>query len=42
MAVPKKCTSMVKKRIRRNIWRKKGYFKSLIFSFSISKNGGIQ
>nr|YP_010290916.1 ribosomal protein L32 [Gahnia tristis]ULQ66074.1 ribosomal protein L32 [Gahnia tristis] len=25
MAVPKKRTSMSKKRIRRNIWRKKGY-----------------
>uniref|UniRef100_A0AAU6PCB9 Large ribosomal subunit protein bL32c n=1 Tax=Eleocharis ussuriensis TaxID=3134080 RepID=A0AAU6PCB9_9POAL len=43
MAVPKKRTSMSKKRIRRNIWRKKGYFtlvkvSSLIKSLSIGNS----
>lgn len=29
MAVPKKRTSITKKRIRKNIWKKKGYLASL-------------
>nr|UJJ82407.1 ribosomal protein L32 [Liriodendron chinense] len=39
MAVPKKRTSMSKKRIRRNIWKKKGYWaavKALSLAKSIS------
>nr|AEW48467.1 ribosomal protein L32 [Peperomia rupiseda] len=28
MAVPKKRTSISKKRIRRNIWKKRGYWKA--------------
>nr|YP_010292492.1 ribosomal protein L32 [Carex sp. SCSB-B-000526]ULQ64424.1 ribosomal protein L32 [Carex sp. SCSB-B-000526] len=43
MAVPKKRTSMSKKRIRRNIWRKKAYLTaiktcSLIKSLSIGNS----
>nr|YP_010499252.1 ribosomal protein L32 [Carex littledalei]UWT58529.1 ribosomal protein L32 [Carex littledalei] len=43
MAVPKKRTSMSKKRIRRNIWRKKGYLTavktcSLVKSLSIGNS----
>nr|YP_009775001.1 ribosomal protein L32 [Eleocharis dulcis]QJA15057.1 ribosomal protein L32 [Eleocharis dulcis] len=46
MAVPKKRTSMSKKRIRRNIWRKKGYFtlvkvSSLIKSLSIGNSNSF-
>lgn len=29
MAVPKKCTSISKKRIRKNIWKRKGYWAAL-------------
>nr|YP_009539028.1 ribosomal protein L32 [Saruma henryi]AVP32444.1 ribosomal protein L32 [Saruma henryi] len=39
MAVPKKRTSMSKKRIRRNIWKKRGYWaaeKALSLAKSIS------
>nr|YP_007474583.1 ribosomal protein L32 [Magnolia grandiflora]YP_010160531.1 ribosomal protein L32 [Magnolia tamaulipana]YP_010366101.1 ribosomal protein L32 [Magnolia striatifolia]YP_010366359.1 ribosomal protein L32 [Magnolia iltisiana]YP_010366445.1 ribosomal protein L32 [Magnolia poasana]YP_010366617.1 ribosomal protein L32 [Magnolia panamensis]YP_010368423.1 ribosomal protein L32 [Magnolia guatemalensis]YP_010369111.1 ribosomal protein L32 [Magnolia virginiana]YP_010369197.1 ribosomal protein L32 [Ma len=39
MAVPKKRTSISKKRIRRNIWKKKGYWaavKALSLAKSIS------
>nr|YP_009746277.1 ribosomal protein L32 [Pontederia crassipes]QIH96486.1 ribosomal protein L32 [Pontederia crassipes]UNB15630.1 ribosomal protein L32 [Pontederia crassipes]WOK41422.1 ribosomal protein L32 [Pontederia crassipes]WOK41506.1 ribosomal protein L32 [Pontederia crassipes]WOK41590.1 ribosomal protein L32 [Pontederia crassipes] len=39
MAVPKKRTSLSKKRIRRNIWKKKGYLaavKALSLAKSIS------
>nr|YP_009433855.1 ribosomal protein L32 [Hypolytrum nemorum]ANP26069.1 ribosomal protein L32 [Hypolytrum nemorum]QIB72675.1 ribosomal protein L32 [Cyperus glomeratus]QIB72766.1 ribosomal protein L32 [Cyperus difformis]QIT06860.1 ribosomal protein L32 [Cyperus fuscus] len=37
MAVPKKRTSMSKKRIRRNIWRKKGYLTAVKVS-SLAKS----
>nr|AYP32868.1 ribosomal protein L32 [Donax canniformis] len=37
MAVPKKRTSMSKKRIRRNIWKKKGYL-TAIKAFSLAKS----
>uniref|UniRef100_UPI0030023839 ribosomal protein L32 n=1 Tax=Aspidistra erecta TaxID=3027164 RepID=UPI0030023839 len=37
MAVPKKCTSISKKRIRRNIWKKKGYL-AAIKAFSLAKS----
>nr|YP_011034568.1 ribosomal protein L32 [Goeppertia makoyana]WRI58272.1 ribosomal protein L32 [Goeppertia makoyana] len=37
MAVPKKRTSMSKKRIRRNIWKKKGYL-AAIKAFSLAKS----
>nr|YP_009575474.1 ribosomal protein L32 [Crocus cartwrightianus]YP_009575560.1 ribosomal protein L32 [Crocus sativus]QBJ06101.1 ribosomal protein L32 [Crocus cartwrightianus]QBJ06187.1 ribosomal protein L32 [Crocus cartwrightianus]QBJ06273.1 ribosomal protein L32 [Crocus sativus]UNW57011.1 ribosomal protein L32 [Crocus sativus] len=37
MAVPKKRTSISKKRIRRNIWKKKGYF-AAIKAFSLAKS----
>nr|ASV59780.1 ribosomal protein L32 [Canna jaegeriana]AYP31979.1 ribosomal protein L32 [Canna iridiflora]AYP32053.1 ribosomal protein L32 [Canna jaegeriana]UGY85693.1 ribosomal protein L32 [Canna indica] len=37
MAVPKKRTSMSKKRIRRNIWKKKGYLTALK-AFSLAKS----
>nr|QJS34816.1 50S ribosomal protein L32 [Gagea triflora]UIB41437.1 ribosomal protein L32 [Lloydia tibetica] len=39
MAVPKKRTSRSKKRIRRNIWKKKGYLtavKALSLALSVS------
>nr|YP_009490046.1 ribosomal protein L32 [Saxifraga stolonifera]AWH11488.1 ribosomal protein L32 [Saxifraga stolonifera]QKV45998.1 ribosomal protein L32 [Saxifraga stolonifera] len=37
MAVPKKRTSMSKKRIRKNYWKKKGYWAALK-AFSLSKS----
>nr|YP_009768465.1 ribosomal protein L32 [Quillaja saponaria]QIS99083.1 ribosomal protein L32 [Quillaja saponaria] len=41
MAVPKKRTSISKKRIRKNFWKKKGYWAALkAFSLSISLSTG--
>nr|YP_009003878.1 ribosomal protein L32 [Deschampsia antarctica]YP_009560082.1 ribosomal protein L32 [Deschampsia cespitosa]YP_010891022.1 ribosomal protein L32 [Deschampsia nubigena]AHI43093.1 ribosomal protein L32 [Deschampsia antarctica]AZZ70961.1 ribosomal protein L32 [Deschampsia cespitosa]UUC05498.1 ribosomal protein L32 [Deschampsia cespitosa]WJK72472.1 ribosomal protein L32 [Deschampsia nubigena] len=37
MAVPKKRTSMSKKRIRKNIWKKKTYF-SIVHAYSLAKS----
>nr|WRM54198.1 ribosomal protein L32 [Thalia dealbata] len=37
MAVPKKRTSMSKKRIRRNIWKRKGYL-AAVKAFSLAKS----
>nr|AVV65907.1 ribosomal protein L32 [Asarum minus] len=37
MAVPKKRTSMSKKRIRRNIWKKRGYW-AAEKAFSLAKS----
>jgi large subunit ribosomal protein L32 len=37
MAVPKKRTSITKKRIRKNIWKKKGYWAALK-AFSLGKS----
>nr|QBC71385.1 ribosomal protein L32 [Anacampseros filamentosa] len=37
MAVPKKRTSISKKHIRKNIWKKKGYWAALI-AFSLAKS----
>nr|YP_010174674.1 ribosomal protein L32 [Salvadora persica]QSJ55448.1 ribosomal protein L32 [Salvadora persica] len=37
MAVPKKRTSISKKRIRKNIWKKKGYWTALK-AFSLAKS----
>nr|YP_009451566.1 ribosomal protein L32 [Lygeum spartum]ARQ27881.1 ribosomal protein L32 [Lygeum spartum] len=37
MAVPKKRTSMSKKRIRKNLWKKKTYF-SIIQFYSLAKS----
>nr|YP_009431094.1 ribosomal protein L32 [Aphyllanthes monspeliensis]AEX94432.1 ribosomal protein L32 [Aphyllanthes monspeliensis]ASW26530.1 ribosomal protein L32 [Aphyllanthes monspeliensis] len=37
MAVPKKRTSISKKRIRRNIWKKKGHL-AAIKAFSLAKS----
>nr|AHA13230.1 ribosomal protein L32 [Thaumatococcus daniellii]ASV59779.1 ribosomal protein L32 [Thaumatococcus daniellii] len=37
MAVPKKRTSMSKKRIRRNLWKKKGYL-AAVKAFSLAKS----
>ena len=37
MAVPKKRTSMSKKRIRKNIWKKKTYF-CIVQSYSLAKS----
>nr|YP_009388708.1 ribosomal protein L32 [Cistanthe longiscapa]APO15230.1 ribosomal protein L32 [Cistanthe longiscapa] len=37
MAVPKKRTSSAKKRIRKNIWKKKGYWAALK-AFSLAKS----
>nr|ABI15148.1 ribosomal protein L32 [Trillium pusillum var. texanum] len=37
MAVPKKRISLSKKRIRKNIWKKKGYL-TAVKSFSLSKS----
>nr|YP_010725262.1 ribosomal protein L32 [Zephyra violiflora]WDW32475.1 ribosomal protein L32 [Zephyra violiflora] len=37
MAVPKKRISLSKKRIRRNIWRKKGYL-AAVKAFSLAKS----
>nr|YP_009369611.1 ribosomal protein L32 [Leersia japonica]AGY94985.1 ribosomal protein L32 [Leersia japonica] len=37
MAVPKKRTSMSKKRIRKNLWKKKTYF-SIVQSYSLAKS----
>nr|YP_009410021.1 ribosomal protein L32 [Alloeochaete namuliensis]YP_009410104.1 ribosomal protein L32 [Alloeochaete oreogena]YP_009410187.1 ribosomal protein L32 [Alloeochaete uluguruensis]ASJ65187.1 ribosomal protein L32 [Alloeochaete namuliensis]ASJ65270.1 ribosomal protein L32 [Alloeochaete oreogena]ASJ65353.1 ribosomal protein L32 [Alloeochaete uluguruensis] len=37
MAVPKKRTSMAKKRIRKNLWKKKTYF-SIVQSYSLAKS----
>nr|WKF51330.1 ribosomal protein L32 [Iris boissieri] len=37
MAVPKKRTSISKKRIRRNIWKKGGYF-AAVKAFSLAKS----
>nr|YP_010528689.1 50S ribosomal protein L32 [Grammatophyllum scriptum]UXW65733.1 50S ribosomal protein L32 [Grammatophyllum scriptum]UXW65812.1 50S ribosomal protein L32 [Grammatophyllum scriptum] len=37
MAVPKKRTSMSKKNIRRNLWRKKGSLEA-VKSFSLAKS----
>nr|YP_010725004.1 ribosomal protein L32 [Witsenia maura]WDW32217.1 ribosomal protein L32 [Witsenia maura] len=37
MAVPKKRTSISKKRIRRNTWKKRGYFVA-IKAFSLAKS----
>nr|YP_010724574.1 ribosomal protein L32 [Patersonia fragilis]WDW31701.1 ribosomal protein L32 [Patersonia fragilis] len=37
MAVPKKRTSISKKRIRRNIWKKRGYFTG-VKAFSLAKS----
>nr|YP_009863962.1 50S ribosomal protein L32 [Corsia dispar]QKE31451.1 50S ribosomal protein L32 [Corsia dispar] len=49
MAVPKKRTSMSKKRIRRNIWNKKGYLTAIkalslakLFSEGYSKSFFVQ
>nr|YP_009053927.1 ribosomal protein L32 [Ampelocalamus calcareus]AHY86229.1 ribosomal protein L32 [Ampelocalamus calcareus]QDH94356.1 ribosomal protein L32 [Ampelocalamus calcareus] len=39
MAVPKKRTSMSKKRIRKNLWKKKTYFSIVIVqSYSLAKS----
>nr|YP_010724746.1 ribosomal protein L32 [Tigridia pavonia]WDW31959.1 ribosomal protein L32 [Tigridia pavonia] len=41
MAVPKKRTSISKKRIRRNIWKKRGYFAAIkAFSLALSVSAG--
>nr|YP_009569814.1 ribosomal protein L32 [Deeringia amaranthoides]QBC67414.1 ribosomal protein L32 [Deeringia amaranthoides] len=37
MAVPKKRTSIYKKRIRKNLWKKKGYWAALK-AFSLAKS----
>nr|YP_009135157.1 ribosomal protein L32 [Greslania sp. McPherson 19217]AIM53329.1 ribosomal protein L32 [Greslania sp. McPherson 19217] len=37
MAVPKKRTSMSKKRIRKNLWKKKTYF-SIVQSYFLAKS----
>nr|QGQ49109.1 ribosomal protein L32 [Goodyera foliosa]QXO03561.1 ribosomal protein L32 [Goodyera foliosa]QXO03647.1 ribosomal protein L32 [Goodyera foliosa]URF20085.1 ribosomal protein L32 [Goodyera velutina] len=37
MAVPKKRTSMSKKNIRRNIWKKKGFL-AAVKAFSLAKS----
>nr|YP_009524811.1 ribosomal protein L32 [Macleaya microcarpa]QKX48901.1 ribosomal protein L32 [Macleaya cordata]AXR90973.1 ribosomal protein L32 [Macleaya microcarpa]AXR91058.1 ribosomal protein L32 [Macleaya microcarpa]AXR91142.1 ribosomal protein L32 [Macleaya microcarpa]AXR91227.1 ribosomal protein L32 [Macleaya microcarpa] len=37
MAVPKKRTSISKKRIRKNIWKRKGYW-AAIKAFSLAKS----
>nr|YP_009267110.1 ribosomal protein L32 [Loudetiopsis kerstingii]ANN36323.1 ribosomal protein L32 [Loudetiopsis kerstingii] len=37
MAVPKKRISMSKKRIRKNLWKKKTYF-SIVQSYSLAKS----
>nr|UNA62958.1 ribosomal protein L32 [Leea guineensis] len=37
MAVPKKRTSMSKKRIRKNFWKRKG-FSALLKAFALSKS----
>nr|AYP34468.1 ribosomal protein L32 [Orchidantha maxillarioides] len=37
MAVPKKRTSRSKKRIRRNVWKKKGYLVA-VKAFSLAKS----
>nr|QWQ50502.1 ribosomal protein L32 [Ricinus communis] len=37
MAVPKKRTSRSKKRIRKNIWKKKGYW-AVLKAFSLAKS----
>nr|YP_009928793.1 ribosomal protein L32 [Dendrocalamus ovatus]YP_009928875.1 ribosomal protein L32 [Dendrocalamus sikkimensis]YP_009928957.1 ribosomal protein L32 [Dendrocalamus yunnanicus]YP_010390177.1 ribosomal protein L32 [Dendrocalamus farinosus]QFQ33624.1 ribosomal protein L32 [Bambusa variostriata]QJW32249.1 ribosomal protein L32 [Dendrocalamus minor var. amoenus]QXL58671.1 50S ribosomal protein L32 [Bambusa beecheyana var. pubescens]UIX54505.1 ribosomal protein L32 [Dendrocalamus latiflorus]QHN598 len=37
MAVPKKRTSMSKKRIRKNLWKKKTHF-SIVQSYSLAKS----
>nr|YP_010330724.1 ribosomal protein L32 [Pilea dolichocarpa]UNY33863.1 ribosomal protein L32 [Pilea dolichocarpa] len=37
MAVPKKRTSISKKRIRKNLWKKKGYWTALK-AFSLGKS----
>uniref|UniRef100_Q3V4Y6 Large ribosomal subunit protein bL32c n=5 Tax=Acorus TaxID=4464 RepID=RK32_ACOCL len=37
MAVPKKRTSISKKRIRKNFWKKKGYF-AAVKAFSLAKS----
>nr|ASV59839.1 ribosomal protein L32 [Heliconia lourteigiae] len=37
MAVPKKRTSMSKKRIHRNLWKKKGYL-AAVKAFSLAKS----
>ncbi|PRQ39085.1 hypothetical protein RchiOBHm_Chr4g0421191 [Rosa chinensis] len=37
MAVPKKRTSSLKKRIRKNIWKRKGYWAALK-AFSLAKS----
>ena len=37
MAVPKKRTSMSKKRIRKNLWKKKGHWAALK-AFSLAKS----
>nr|YP_010457487.1 ribosomal protein L32 [Parnassia crassifolia]QXT43253.1 ribosomal protein L32 [Parnassia crassifolia]UUA68607.1 ribosomal protein L32 [Parnassia crassifolia] len=37
MAVPKKRTSISKKRIRKNVWKRKGYWAALK-AFSLSKS----
>nr|YP_009532212.1 ribosomal protein L32 [Lamprocapnos spectabilis]YP_009532214.1 ribosomal protein L32 [Lamprocapnos spectabilis]AYA29323.1 ribosomal protein L32 [Lamprocapnos spectabilis]AYA29325.1 ribosomal protein L32 [Lamprocapnos spectabilis] len=37
MAVPKKRTSLSKKRIRKNIWKRKGYW-AAIKAFSLAKS----
>ncbi|TYJ18268.1 hypothetical protein E1A91_A09G112200v1 [Gossypium mustelinum] len=37
MAVPKKRTSTSKKRIRKNVWKKKGYWAALK-AFSLAKS----
>nr|YP_010471769.1 ribosomal protein L32 [Nervilia aragoana]UVG41127.1 ribosomal protein L32 [Nervilia aragoana] len=37
MAVPKKRTSMSKKHIRRNIWKKKGFLEA-VKAFSLAKS----
>ncbi|DAD49771.1 TPA_asm: hypothetical protein HUJ06_031843 [Nelumbo nucifera] len=38
MAVPKKRTSISKKRIRKNIWKRKGYFWAAVKAFSLAKS----
>nr|YP_010919135.1 ribosomal protein L32 [Geleznowia verrucosa]WAJ50752.1 ribosomal protein L32 [Geleznowia verrucosa]WAJ50838.1 ribosomal protein L32 [Geleznowia verrucosa] len=37
MAVPKKRTSILKKRIRKNIWKKRGY-RAALKAFSLAKS----
>nr|AKZ23716.1 ribosomal protein L32 [Comandra umbellata] len=37
MAVPKKRTSLSKKRIRKNVWKRKGYWAALS-AFSLAKS----